>query len=95
MRELLRKGMIFLRNGRYHEAIEWWTLHRQRLGAKNSVDLLLLIMEMLTWTLMKDHAHAADLRGRFGFIPAMTRRQNMTIRGLAIPVRMTAEVSGK
>lgn len=61
-RDLLRKGMLFLRNGRHREALEWWTLNRRRLESQNAVDLLLLIMELLTCTMMKDSARAGQIR---------------------------------
>jgi hypothetical protein len=73
-RELLRKGMVFLRNSRYHEGIEWWTLNRQRLGSQNAVDLLLLIMELLTWILMKDCARAASVRQQVRLHPCYAKR---------------------
>jgi hypothetical protein len=72
-RELLRKGMVFLRNGRHREALEWWTLNRQRLEDQNAVDLLLLIMEMLTWMLMGDYKRAADVRQQVRLHPCFAR----------------------
>jgi hypothetical protein len=50
--EVLRKGFVFLKRKRYADAVEWWSLHRQRLdpGRRRS-ELLLLLLEAYTHNL--------------------------------------------
>jgi hypothetical protein len=58
---ILKKGIVFLKHGRFAEAIEWWTLHRQGLDRTQSrLSLLLLVMETLThlWSGHPDRAAA-------------------------------------
>jgi hypothetical protein len=46
---ILKKGLVFLKHGRYPEALEWWALHRQGLDTATSrLSLLMLVMETLT-----------------------------------------------
>jgi hypothetical protein len=62
---ILKKGLIFLRHGRFAEALEWWGLNRQGLDQSSSrLSLLLLVMETLThlWAGQPDRAAAARLQ---------------------------------
>lgn len=73
-REILRKGMIFLRNRRYGESVQWWSLQRERLDRPDGrTALLLLIMEMLTHVLAGDLDQAARLRGQVRSHPSFSR----------------------
>jgi hypothetical protein len=56
---VLKTGLVFLKHGRYPEALEWWTLQRQSLDQSSSrLALLLLVMETLThiWSGHPDRA---------------------------------------
>lgn len=64
-REILQRGLIFLKHRRYAEAVEWWSLNRQRLDAtQQRLQFLLLIMEAFTHNLAGDTDNARKIRGR-------------------------------
>jgi hypothetical protein len=62
-REILKKGLIFLKHGRYSEAVEWWSLNRQRVdSSRQRLKFLLLIMEAFTLSLSGDLQRASLIR---------------------------------
>jgi len=62
---ILRKGLAFLKHGRFTEALEWWTLHRQSLDPSSSrLTLLLLVMETLTHLWSGHPERAATVRNQ-------------------------------
>ena len=62
---ILKKGLIFVKHGRFPEALEWWTLHRQSLDPSSSrLCLLLLIMEALTHLWSGHPERAAAVRNQ-------------------------------
>jgi hypothetical protein len=63
--ELLRRGFVFLRRGKYAEALEWWSLHRSSLDStRQRLELLLLLLEMFTLGLAGEQKRAATLRAQ-------------------------------
>jgi hypothetical protein len=59
--KILKRGLAFLRNRRWTEAMEWWSLHRENLDARDPhLELLLLLMEGFTYRLAGDPARAAQ-----------------------------------
>lgn len=47
--DVIRKGFLFIKKNMLNEAVEWWTLQRNRLDRQDTgAHLLLLVMEMLT-----------------------------------------------
>jgi len=61
-RDVVRKGMIFLKHRRYREAAEWWCLQRRELGPTDQrLDLLFLLLEMFAARLTGDVGHAERL----------------------------------
>lgn len=62
---MLRRGLAFLKRGRFAEASEWWSLQRAQLEpTRQRLDLLLLLLEAFTHTLAGDHARAAAVRAQ-------------------------------
>jgi hypothetical protein len=62
---ILKKGLVFVKHGRFPEALEWWTLHRQSLDSSSSrLFLLLLIMETLTHLWSGHPERAAAVRNQ-------------------------------
>ena len=60
--KIIKRGLTFLKNRRYAEALEWWTLHRENLSpTQDRLGLLLLLMEGFTHRLAGDHRRAADV----------------------------------
>jgi hypothetical protein len=60
---ILKNGIVFLKYRKYTEAIEWWTLNRQRLDPKKQkLHFVLLIMEAFTYTLNGDELRAEQVR---------------------------------
>jgi hypothetical protein len=77
--KVLRRGLAFLKNRRYREALEWWTLHREQLDpARERLGLLLLLMEGFTHRLAGDPRRAAEVKARITAHPLYRR-----MRGLA------------
>lgn len=77
--KILKRGLTFLKNQRYREALEWWTLHREALEPlRERLALLLLLMEGFTHRLAGDHRRAADTKARITAHPLYRR-----MRGLA------------
>ncbi len=60
---VLKRGLLFVKNGKYPEAIEWWTLQRARLDATRArSQLLFLLMEAFTCSLARDVEGARDVK---------------------------------
>jgi hypothetical protein len=59
-RNVLARGMLFLRHKKYPEAIEWWTLHAQT-DRSSPFDLLLQLLVVVTYRLAGDERRAASL----------------------------------
>lgn len=79
--KILKRGIVFLRKGRFSEAVEWWSLHRAELSGRDAkLDLLLLMMEMLTRELAGDRGKADAALARVKAHPLFRR---LTGRGEA------------
>lgn len=61
--QVLKRGLLFVKSGKYTEAIEWWTLQRARLDATRArSQLLFLLMEAFTCSLARDAEGARDVK---------------------------------
>jgi hypothetical protein len=73
-RLILKNGLLFVKNRRYSEAIEWWSLHRRDLDPRtDSLHLLLLILESLTHLWSGDAERASEVRARVRAHPLCAR----------------------
>lgn len=76
--KLIKRGLTFLRAKRFHEALEWWSLHRQKLDpSKERLSLLLLLMEGFTHRLAGDNRRAADVHARIIAHPLFRRMRGL------------------
>jgi len=76
--KIIKRGLTFLRNKRYPEALEWWSLHREKLDpGKERLALLLLLMEGFTHRLAGDHRRAADVHARILAHPLFRRMRGL------------------
>jgi len=76
--KIIKRGLTFLRNKRYTEALEWWSLHREKLDpGKERLALLLLLMEGFTHRLAGDHRRAADVHARILAHPLFRRMRGL------------------
>ncbi|MEO8699999.1 MAG: hypothetical protein ABI867_08140 [Kofleriaceae bacterium] len=73
--KIVKRGLVFLKNKRYREAVEWFTLHRE--NASERFALLLLLMEGFTHRLAGDHRRAADVRARVIAHPVFKRMRGL------------------
>jgi hypothetical protein len=63
--KVIKRGLLFVKSGKYAEAIEWWALQRERLDAtRGRSQLLFLLMEAFTCSLAKDGEGARDAKRR-------------------------------
>ncbi|HEY4238306.1 MAG TPA: hypothetical protein VGM88_00745 [Kofleriaceae bacterium] len=63
--KILKRGLAFLKNRKYREALEWWSLHREALDpSRERMQLLLLLMEAFTYRLAGDARRAEDVHAR-------------------------------
>jgi len=63
--KIIKRGLTFLRAKRFAEALEWFSLHREKLDpSKERLGLLLLLMEGFTHRLAGDNRRAADVHAR-------------------------------
>lgn len=77
--KIVRRGLTFLKNRRFTEALEWWSLHREALDpSRDRFELLLLLMEAFTHRLAGDPRRAAEVSQRITTHPLFRR-----MRGLA------------
>ncbi len=70
--KVLKRGLLFVKSGKFPEAIEWWTLQRERLdvaapggrsdAARARSQLLFLLMEAFTCSLAGDAEGARDVK---------------------------------
>jgi hypothetical protein len=76
--KIVKRGLVFLKNKRYREALEWWSLHREKLDpARERFGLLLLLMEAFTHRLAGDHRRAAEVRERVIAHPVFKRMRGL------------------
>jgi hypothetical protein len=76
--KIVKRGLTFLKNKRWREALEWWSIHRERVEATNDrLGLLLLLMEGFTHRLAGDHRRAADVHARIVAHPLYKRMRGI------------------
>lgn len=76
--KIIKRGLTFLKNRKWAEALEWWTLHRESLTpAQDRLALLLLLMEGFTHRLAGDHRRAADVHARIVAHPLYRRMRGL------------------
>ncbi len=76
--KIVRRGLVFLKNQRWREALEWWSLHRESLDpARERFGLLLLLMEGFTHRLAGDHRRAAEVHARIVAHPIYRRMRGL------------------
>jgi hypothetical protein len=76
--KIVKRGLTFLRNKRWNEALEWWSLHRDALDAtQERLALLLLLLEGFTYRLAGDHRRAADVQARVVAHPLYKRMRGL------------------
>ncbi|MBL0216055.1 MAG: zinc ribbon domain-containing protein [Myxococcales bacterium] len=76
--KIIKRGLTFLKNRRWAEALEWWTLHRENLSpTQERLSLLLLLMEGFTHRLAGDHRRAADVHARIVAHPLFRRMRGL------------------
>ncbi len=76
--KIVKRGLTFLKNKRYAEALEWWTLHRESLAPdKDRLSLLLLLLEGFTHRLAGDHRRASDVHARIVAHPLYRRMRGL------------------
>lgn len=59
--KMIRRGLVFLKNRKWVEALEWWALQRARATSHDRRGLLLLLLEAFTHRLAGDHTSAATV----------------------------------
>ena len=63
--KVLKRGLLFVKAGKYAEAVEWWQLQRERLDASRARShLLFLLMEAFTCSVARDSEGARDAKRR-------------------------------
>jgi hypothetical protein len=76
--KIIKRGLTFLRKRMFAEALEWWSLHREKLDpSKERLALLLLLMEGFTHRLAGDHRRAADVHARIMAHPLFRRMRGL------------------
>ncbi len=76
--KIIKRGLTFLRKKMFAEALEWWTLHREKLDpSKERLGLLLLLMEGFTHRLAGDNRRAADVNARIQAHPLFRRMRGL------------------
>lgn len=76
--KIIKRGLTFLKNRRWAEALEWWTLHRENLSpTQERLSLLLLLMEGFTHRLAGDNRRAADVHARIVAHPLYRRMRGL------------------
>ena len=79
--KILRRGLAFLKNQRWSEALEWWSLHRERVEQGTAPDdrlgLLLLMMEGFTHRLAGNHRRATEVQARITAHPLFRRMRGL------------------
>lgn len=76
--KIIKRGLTFLRKRMFAEALEWWSLHRDKLEpSKERLALLLLLMEGFTHRLAGDHRKAADVHARIMAHPLFRRMRGL------------------
>lgn len=76
--KIVKRGLTFLKARRWAEALEWWSLHRERLEpSRDRLGLLLLLMEGFTHRLAGDPRRAADVHARIVAHPVYRRMRGL------------------
>lgn len=76
--KIVRRGLVFLKNRRWTEAVEWFSLNREALPPeKDRFALLLLLLEAFTWRLAGDHRRAGDVNQRINAHPLYRRMRGL------------------
>lgn len=76
--KIIKRGLTFLRKRMFAEALEWWSLHREKLApSQERLALLLLLMEGFTHRLAGDHRKAADVHARITAHPLFRRMRGL------------------
>ncbi len=76
--KIVKRGLTLLKNRRWPEAVEWFTLNREALDpARDRLQLLLLLMEAFTWRLAGDHRRAAEVNQRINAHPLYRRMRGL------------------
>ena len=76
--KIIKRGLTFLRKRMFAEALEWWSLHREKLSpSQDRLALLLLLMEGFTHRLAGDHRKAADVHARITAHPLFRRMRGL------------------
>jgi len=79
--KVIRRGLAFLRNRRWREALEWWSLHREALdAAAEHRRLLFLLLEAFTHRLAGDRARAGEIQTRIAAHPVYRAARGATRR---------------
>ncbi|WP_210489343.1 hypothetical protein [Rufibacter aurantiacus] len=78
IKNFLNIGLKFLKSGKYDEAIEWWILQREqfRRNHKPRIELILLLMEMVTYRLNMQTHNAEELIQRIRSHPEFKKVVN-------------------
>lgn len=77
-KKIVKRGLAFLKNKRWREALEWWSLHREQLDPGNErLGLLLLMMEGFTHRLAGDNRRAAEVHARIVAHPLYRRMRGL------------------
>lgn len=72
--KVVKRGLSFLRAGRYDTAAEWWRLNRQsRARGEERMDLLLLLLESFTHELSGNRVALHRTRSKISVHPALPR----------------------
>lgn len=75
---IVKRGLVFLKNKRWREALEWWSLHCEQLDPANErLGLLLLMLEGFTHRLAGDPRRAADVHARIVAHPLYRRMRGL------------------
>ncbi len=76
--KIIKRGLTFLKNKKFAEALEWWSLHRENLSpTQERLSLLLLLMEGFTHRVAGDHRRAADVNARINAHPLFRRMRGL------------------
>lgn len=77
--KVVRRGVVFLKNRRWAEAAEWWSLHRESAGAAQARrQLLFLLLEAFTHRLAADPRRAAEVQARIAEHPLYRTTRGIT-----------------
>ncbi|MBA3539878.1 MAG: hypothetical protein H0T79_09635, partial [Deltaproteobacteria bacterium] len=76
--KIVKRGLVFLKNRRWNEALEWFSLNREALDpSRDRLELLLLLMEAFTHRLAGDPGRAAQAGQRITAHPLFKRMRGL------------------